>query len=133
MQIVNSFPVTYIRLWIYSTTNLSADLEVGNEEKDLDVWYTSDLKPSLHCQRAAAKASQVLGLIKKSFWINFVNMLVLLYKMCMYALTWSTVYKFGTHTWPKMDILEKVQRCATKCLRSLAITLILSMKTVWKI
>jgi len=33
------------------------------EEKDLGIWCTKDLKPSLQCQRAAAKAMQVLGLL----------------------------------------------------------------------
>jgi len=51
-----------------SSTNSSVILEEVNEEKDLSVWCT--LKPSIHCQRAAVKATQVLGLIKRLFKIK---------------------------------------------------------------
>ena len=36
-----------------------------NEEKDLGVWCTSDLKPSLHCQKAAVnlRLHRFLGLL----------------------------------------------------------------------
>ena len=62
-------------------TNVSTDLELVNEEKDLGVWCTSDLKPSLHCQKAAVKATQVLGIIRRSFRIVFIDMFIFLYKM----------------------------------------------------
>ena len=39
-----------------SSTNSSVVLEEVNEEKDVGVWRTNNLKPSLHCQRAAVKA-----------------------------------------------------------------------------
>jgi len=79
MRIGNSPAVTYTMT--DGTTNLSTVLEVVKEEKDPGVWCTNDLKPSLHCQRAALKATQFLGLIRRSFKINSVNMLVFLYKM----------------------------------------------------
>ena len=68
------------------TMNVSTDPEIVNEEKDLGVWCKSDLKPSLHCHRAAVRATQVLGLIRRSFKINSVDMFVFL----MY--TWNIVY-----------------------------------------
>jgi len=77
------------------TSNMSTDLEVVNEEKDLDVWSSYDLKPSVHCQRAAAKASQVLCLSRGSFQINSAEMFVFMYKMCVWphleyrVQTWS--------------------------------------------
>ena len=36
-------------------------------EKDVGVWITSDLKPSVHCQKASKKAMQSLGMVKRSF------------------------------------------------------------------
>ena len=53
-----------------SSTNSSVVLEEVNEEKDLGVWCTNTLKPSLHCQRAAVNATQVLGLARRSFKIK---------------------------------------------------------------
>jgi len=43
-------------------------LQEVTEEKDLGIVVTNDLKPSVQCSKAAAKAMQVLGIIK----INFV-------------------------------------------------------------
>ena len=44
-------------------------LQKVDEEKDLGIFVTGDLKPSVHCAKAAAKAMQVLGLgvIKRNF------------------------------------------------------------------
>ena len=61
-----------------------------------------DLKPYLHCQRAAVKASQVLGLIRRCFKINSVDMLVFLFKMYVRPIL-SAVYRFGTLIWPKIS------------------------------
>ena len=61
-----------------TTTNLPAELNVVQEEKDLGVCV---LKPSLQCQRAAAKTMQVLGQIRRSFKMTIMNMFTFLYKM----------------------------------------------------
>ena len=45
-------------------------LDEVNHEKDLGVWFTSDLKPSLHCCKAAAfaiVAIRVLSMIRRAF------------------------------------------------------------------
>jgi len=59
LQIGNSLP--YSCFMLDSLTSQPAALNTVREEKDLGIWSTSDLKPSLHCQRAADKAMQVLG------------------------------------------------------------------------
>ena len=40
-----------------SVNNIFTNLEAIDLEKDLGVWCTSSLKPSVQCQKAAAKAS----------------------------------------------------------------------------
>ena len=55
MRVGNSVPVTYSME--DSVNNISTNLEAVNQEKDLGVWCTSSLKPSVQCQKAAAKAS----------------------------------------------------------------------------
>ena len=37
------------------------------EEKDLGIWMDSSLKFSVHVAHAAAKANQILGLIRRTF------------------------------------------------------------------
>ena len=42
-------------------------LDEVDHEKDLGIWFTSDLKPSLHCCKAAASAMRVLSMMRRSF------------------------------------------------------------------
>ena len=53
---------------ISSSPGSFRELSVVNFEKDLGVWTTSTLKPSLHCDKAAANATKFLGLLKKIFY-----------------------------------------------------------------
>ena len=38
-----------------------------SQTKDLGVWLTDSLTPTLQCQKAANKAMQVMGMIRRSF------------------------------------------------------------------
>ena len=104
--------------------NVSTDLEIVNEEKDLGVWCTSDLKPSLHCHKVAVKATQVLGLIRRSFKINSVDMFVFLYKMYVRPHLEYCVQTWSPYLVRDIDTLEKVQRHA--------LSTWISPSTIWK-
>ena len=53
---------------ISSSPGSFRELSVVDFEKDLGVWTTSTLKPSLHCDKAAAaNATKFLGLLKRTF------------------------------------------------------------------
>jgi len=45
-----------------------AKLQEVHDERDLGVEVSSSLKPSLQCTKAAAKAMQVLGIIKRNLF-----------------------------------------------------------------
>jgi len=45
-------------------------LQEVEEEKDLGITVTNNLKPSVYCAKTAAKAMQVLGVIKRNFVLN---------------------------------------------------------------
>ena len=79
MRIGNSAPFSYSMLEI----STSSPLEIAEVEemKDFGVWCTNDLKPSLQCQKAAGKAVQILGLLRRSFQLFSVFKLSFLYKM----------------------------------------------------
>ena len=47
--------------------NTRLPLESTTHEKDLGVTVSNNLKPSLQCNKAAAKASSIYGMLKKSF------------------------------------------------------------------
>jgi len=79
------------------------------------------LKPSLHCQRAAVKAVQILGMIKRNFKLNAPDheVLVFLYKMHVHPHLEYCVQSWCPYLARDIDILEKIQRRATKCLQGL--------------
>jgi len=79
LQIGISQPHPYFMM--DSSTYRPIAVNAVSEEKDLGIWCTGSLKPSFQCQRAAAKAMQVLGLIRRSFKILSSDMLTFLYKI----------------------------------------------------
>lgn len=89
-------------------------LEKVSEERDLGVYLSDDLKPSVQCVEAAKKASSALGIIKRTFSSFEISSFALLYKTyvrchmeyCVQA--WSPYYR------KDIDILEKIQRRATR-------------------
>ena len=89
------------------------------EEKDLGIWCTEDLKPSLQCRKAAAKAMQVLGLLRRSFKLFSVDLLTFLYKMYVRPHLEYCIQVWSPYLAKDIDLLEKVQRRATKLLPSL--------------
>ena len=64
-----------------SSTNLPFEITEVQEEIHLGIWCTKDLKPSLQCQKAAANAMLLLGLLRRSFKLISVDLLTFLYKM----------------------------------------------------
>ena len=88
------------------------------EAKDLDVWCTSKMEPSLQVQKAVAKAIQTLGMMKRSFKYLSKDSFLFLYK------TYIRLYfKYYAPTWSPflvkhIDALEQVQHCATKLVKS---------------
>ena len=55
-------------------------LDVVNQEKDLGVTISSDLKVSLQCKQAYNKASRILGLINRTIEYRETTILLRLYK-----------------------------------------------------
>ena len=73
-----------------------AILQEVPQERDLGVEVSSSLKPSLQCSKAAAKAMQVLGIIKRNFFMNDEEDFRCC-SMAIYVHIWSIVFKFGRH------------------------------------
>nr|VZI00663.1 unnamed protein product [Spirometra erinaceieuropaei] len=94
-------------------------LQLVDSQKDLGVWITSSLKPTLHCAKAAKSAMATLQIIKRAF-------------MGFDPDSFSKI--FGTYVRPHLEyaiqawrpwtakdytVLEKVQRRATKVTQGL--------------
>ena len=89
-------------------------LETIDEEKDLGVYITNDLKPSTHCSKAAAKAMSCLGLVKRSFKHIDPEGFQILYKTYIRPHLEYSVQAWSPYMEKDIQCLEKVQRRATK-------------------
>jgi len=78
---------------------LSIDLDIVNEEKELGVWCTNDLKPSLHCQKLQSRLRRFLVLLEELLRLMQLTCLSF-YTRCMLGFIWNIVCKLGVPTWP---------------------------------
>ena len=89
------------------------------EEKDLGIFVTSDLKPSVHCAKAAAKAMQVFGVIKRNFVLTDEEDFRLLFNGFVRRHLEYCVSVWSPYLKKDIECLEKVQRRATKLVKRL--------------
>ena len=94
-------------------------LQVVQEESDLGITISNDLKPTKHCKLACKKANTMLGFIGRNFDCKTPEVMLTLYNSLVrphleYAVQfWSPNYK------KDIELLERVQRRATKMIPSL--------------
>ena len=90
------------------------ELSEVNFENDLGTWTTSSLKHSLHCDKAAASATRVLGMLKRTFTMIFKELFIFLYKTYVRPHLEYCVQLWCPCLARDIDTLERVQRRATK-------------------
>ena len=88
-----------------------------NYEKELGVWVTNKLDSSLHCQKVVAKASTILGMIRRTFQSLSKDLFVFLYKTYVRPHLEYIVQLWSPYLAKDIDILEKVQMRATKLVK----------------
>ena len=88
-------------------------LDEVDHEKDLGVWFTSDLKPSLHCCKAAASAMKVLSMTRRSFVNISKKLFIFLYKTYVRPHLEYCVPIWSPYYVKDIEILEKVQKRVT--------------------
>ena len=90
-------------------------IETVKEEKDLGEGLVTDkLSFYKHICSAAAKANRILGLIKKTFTYITKESFLILYKTYVRPHLEYCVQAWSPHFQKEKDVLEKVQRRATK-------------------
>ena len=118
MQLGSSIHTTYTLLDYNNDTCIN--LNRSTAEKDLGVWYSIDLKPSLQCNKAADKALKLLGLLKRTFRNINVRNFPFLYKTYIQPHLEYCVQLWSPYLVKDVNSLERVQRRATKLVKDIS-------------
>ena len=94
-------------------------LETVDEEKDLGVFVTNDFKVYKQCRTAANKGKQILGMISRSFECKNKTVMKNLYKSLVRPHLDYCIQAWRPHYKKDIDVIEKVQRRATKMVTDL--------------
>ena len=92
-------------------------LDGVDHENDLGVWITSDLKPSLHCCKAAASAMRVLSMIRRSFVSISKELFIFLYTTYVRPHLEYCAPIWSPYLVRDIDVSEKVQKRATRLVK----------------
>ena len=94
-------------------------LETTAVEKDLGVHVTPDWKSEVHVAKVAAKANSMVGRINRSFEYMDVGMFKAIYPSMIRSHMEHAVQAWSPHLQKDRNLLESVQRRATKLVDSL--------------
>jgi len=95
------------------------ELEHVQEEKDLGVFFTNDLKPSMQCQKSAAKARRIIGMVRRNFKRLDKKDFLLLYKTYIRPHIEYCVQSWSPQLNKDIKHLERVQKAATELVSSM--------------
>ena len=89
-------------------------LDSVNNEKDLGIFISSDLKPSLQCQKAAKKANSVLGCMARGLTYRTKDVWLKLYKVYVRPILEYSVQAWNPWLSKDIKVIEDVQKRAVR-------------------
>jgi ribonuclease P/MRP protein subunit RPP40 len=95
------------------------ELESVQEERDLGVIITSDLKSSRQCIKAAATARRIIGMVRRNFRHLDIEDFILIYKTYIRSHLEYCIQAWSPHLVKDIKILERVQKAATNLVSKL--------------
>ncbi|RNA22821.1 RNA-directed DNA polymerase from mobile element jockey-like [Brachionus plicatilis] len=99
---------------ISAETGSRLTLEEIKTEKDLGVYFSSDLKWRTQCQHSAAKANSILGQLRQAFHAWNPQSFISLYTAFIGPHLEYATSVWNPHRRPDIRIIENIQRRATK-------------------
>ena len=100
------------------------------KEKDLGLTISADMKVSEQCGIAAAKANQILGLIRRNIVYKEKELIIPLYKTIVRPHLEYCIQAWRPYRKKDIDMLERVQRRATKMIQKLR-NISYEMRLLW--
>ena len=94
-------------------------LGVTKEKKDLGIYTTNILKPSMQCTKATSKARSVLGMIRRHFKTIDAEEFHILYASYIRPHMEYCVQVWSPYLRKDIECLERVQMSATKIVKGL--------------
>ena len=89
------------------------------KEKDLGVTMNANMKVSEQCRIAASKGNQILGMIRRNITYTENSLIIPLYKAIVRPHLEYCIQAWNPHLRKDVDMLEKIQRRATKLIPGL--------------
>ena len=89
------------------------------KEKDYGVTMNANMKVSEQCRIAASKSNRVLGMIRRNITYKENSLIVPLYKAIVRPHLEYCIHAWNPHLRKDIDMLEKIQRRATKLIPGL--------------
>jgi len=90
------------------------ELKTVQEQRDLGICITADLKPSHQCMKAAAKARKVIGMVRRNFRRLDRKDFILIYKTYIRPHLEFCIQAWSPHLVKDVEILERTQMAATR-------------------
>ena len=94
-------------------------LSITVKEKDLGVTMNANMKVSEQCRIAASKGNQILGMIRRNITYKEKSLIIPLYKAIVRPHLEYCIQAWNPHLRKDVDMLEKIQRRATKLIPGL--------------
>ena len=89
------------------------------KEKDLGVTMNANMKVSEQCRIASSKGNQVLGMIRRNITYKEKSLIIPLYRAIVRPHLQYRIHAWNPHLRKDVDMLEKIQRRATKLIPEL--------------
>jgi len=97
----------------------NTELSAVQEEKDLGVFFTSDLKASTQCTKSAAKARRIIGMVRRNFKRLDKNDFLVIYRTYIRPHLEYCIQAWSPHLMKDIQCLERVQKSATNLIPAL--------------